>query len=121
MPEKLLTLDEISAYLGLDRENVVRLVESGIIPAYKIGGSHLRFRKEQVDAIRGEILNAAAGPGDRAKADLRARAAGVSAVLAGPDERESVGDMLRDFLYFNDFYIVCILIGALLLCVVFRL
>ena len=55
MPEKLLTIREVAEHLKVSEEEVKRLVDIGEIPAYRIGGSFLRFRKEQLDAIRSEI------------------------------------------------------------------
>ena len=55
MPEKLLTIGEVAEYLKISEEEVKRLVDIGEIPAYRIGGSFLRFRKEQIDGIRPEI------------------------------------------------------------------
>ena len=55
MPEKLLTLKELSEYLGIKEKKVAALVDEGVITAYKIGGELLRFRRDQVDAVRSEI------------------------------------------------------------------
>src|SRR3989338_3937431 len=55
MPEKLLSIKEVAEYLKISEEEVKRLVDQGEIPAYKIGDTFLRFRKEQIDAIRDEI------------------------------------------------------------------
>ncbi|MCX5668431.1 MAG: helix-turn-helix domain-containing protein, partial [Candidatus Omnitrophica bacterium] len=55
MPEHLLNIKEVAAYLGVSEEEVKRLVDIGEMPAYKIGDSFLRFRREQVDAVKSEI------------------------------------------------------------------
>ena len=55
MPQKLLTLNELSSYLGISEKKITSLVDEGVISAYKLGGEFLRFRKEQIDAVRSEI------------------------------------------------------------------
>ena len=55
MPEKLLTIHEASNILGVTEGEIRALVERGVFPAYRIGGKFLRFRKEQIFAIRSEI------------------------------------------------------------------
>jgi len=55
MSEKLMTLRELCEYLKAPEERVISLVEEKSLPAYKIGGELLRFRKEQIDAMRSEI------------------------------------------------------------------
>ena len=46
--EKLLTIREVSLYLGISEKDVIELSENGTIPAYKIGGVYLRFKREQI-------------------------------------------------------------------------
>ena len=55
MPEKLLTLKELSVYLDISEVEIQKLVDVGVIPAYRLGGSFLRFRKDQIDAVKEEI------------------------------------------------------------------
>ena len=52
MAEKLLNLKEVCRYLGLLEQDVRSLVDRGEIPAYRLGGSILRFRKDQIDKIK---------------------------------------------------------------------
>ena len=94
MSEKLLTIREVASFLALTEKQVIDLAEDGTIPAYKVGGVYLRFKREQVDEYRKKL---------RAGHKL---------------QRVSVKDMVLDFWYFNDFYIISFLIILALLYVV---
>jgi len=118
MPEKLLTLEELSSYLGISEEKIISLVDEGVLSAYKLGGEFLRFRKEQIDAIYSEI-NLRIKEGDRIP---------VSEVRTKVKERHKMfldrssnpfRDRIADFFYFYDFYIISVLLIAILLVVIF--
>ncbi|MDD5439499.1 MAG: helix-turn-helix domain-containing protein [Candidatus Omnitrophica bacterium] len=115
MSDKLLTLKELAHYLGIDEDTVEELIDEGIIPAYKIGGSFIRCRKEQVDAIRDEIT---AKTAQLAQKPVLAHA---HTAAKQPQTRESFFDVIADFFYFNDFYIVCFFIIAALLYIIVKL
>ena len=131
MPEKLLTIKEVASYLKVSEDEVKRLVDIGEIPAYKIGGSFLRFRREHLDAIRSEISDIEKGTPAPAK------------LIPSPSEKSShpytelereikrrepitrqydytFVERIKDFFYFNDFYIVSFVIIAVLLYVIFK-
>jgi excisionase family DNA binding protein len=98
--EKLLTVREVAVLLNISEREVMNLAESGTIPAYKVGGVYLRFKKDQVtEYLKSKQVN---GP----------KLAAVNS--------NSLQDKISDFLYFNDFYILSIAIIALLLTVIFR-
>jgi len=44
----ILTLDEVAAYLKAGKRTVYRLAASGVIPAFKLGGTW-RFRRSELD------------------------------------------------------------------------
>jgi excisionase family DNA binding protein len=118
MPEKLLTVVELAEYLGVKEEKVQQLVDCKAISAYKIGGELLRFRKEQIDAMRAEI-DSRITEEDRvvvseARKMVKERHQGAGA--AG----NSFPDKIADFLYFNDFYIVSAVLVVILLVVIFK-
>lgn len=98
--EKLLTVRDVSLLLGISEKEVMDLAESGKIPAYKVGGVYLRFKREQVEAYR-KIL----------KPSLHK--------ITAP-EKYSFKDRFSDFFYFNDFYILSILLILLILVIIFR-
>jgi excisionase family DNA binding protein len=130
MPEKLLSIKEVAEYLKLSEEEVKRLVDIGEIPAYKIGGSFLRFRKEQIDGIRNEISEIEGKEPEHAKPVLDAKGRATHPYTDLEQEmkrREPVTrqydytflERIRDFFYFNDFYILCFLIIGILLYMIF--
>ena len=126
MPEKLMTIREVADYLQMTEEEVKRLVDEGEIMAYKIGGSFLRFRKEQIDAVKTEIDEVEAKEPEHSKAvhDPKARRVHIYSDLEREIKRKepavrqydyTFGERVRDFFYFNDFYIFSfIIIGALI-------
>jgi excisionase family DNA binding protein len=131
MPEKLLTIREVAEYLKISEEEVKRLVDIGEIPAYKIGGTFLRFSKEQIDAIRSEIVMVEGEDPSRGKPvldptgrpthpytdmeeDIKRREPVVRQYDYTPIER------IKDFFYFNDFYILSFIILAVLFWLIFK-
>jgi excisionase family DNA binding protein len=131
MPEKLLTIREVAEHLKVSEEEVKRLVDIGEIPAYRIGGSFLRFRREQLDAIRREIdeveekapkppgPKAARGPGSaHPYTDLEREIKRREPVARRYDY--TFGERVADFFYFHDFYIVSFAIIAALIFLIFR-
>lgn len=131
MPEKLLTIAEVAEILKVSEDEVKRLVDIGEIPAYRIGGSFLRFRKEQLDAIRSEIdeveetLPVKAAPvADKGKSsahpytDLEKQIKRREPITRQYDYTFS--ERVRDFFYFNDFYLISFAIIAGLIYLIFR-
>ena len=98
--EKLLTVREVSLLLGISEKEVMDLAEKRAIPAYKVGGVYLRFKREQVLEYQ------------RASRPLTAK------TDAAP--KNSFQDELSDFFYFNDFYILAIALVVLLLAIILR-
>ena len=119
MPEKLLTVKELSDYLGIKEKAITSLVDEGVISAYKIGGELLRFRREQIEAIRTEIESRITdadrfGPGGPGKKPRR------EPVLAGEQSQSAAGDRIADFFHFNDFYIISAILIIALLMIIFK-
>lgn len=131
MPEKLLTIREVADHLKVSEEEVKRLVDIGEIPAYRIGGSFLRFRKEQLEAIRSEIDEVEHSEPEKAKPvlDKRGRPAHTYTDLERDIKRKepvtrrydyTFSEKLRDFFYFNDFYIFSFVVIFVLIYLIFR-
>lgn len=131
MPEKLLSIKEVAEYLKLSEEEVKRLVDIGEIPAYKIGGTFLRFRKDQLDGIRSEITEIEEKEPEHAKpvfdsqgrpshmyTDLEKDIKIKEPLIAQYDY--TMVERVRDFFYFNDFYILSFIIIAVLLYLIFK-
>ncbi|MFA4843141.1 MAG: helix-turn-helix domain-containing protein [Candidatus Omnitrophota bacterium] len=98
--EKLLTVRDASLLLGITEKEVMDLAESGKLPAYKVGGVYLRFKRSQIDDYRKTIK-----PSER---------------ILRPASPYSFRDRLSDFFYFNDFYILSCLIILLIVLIIFR-
>lgn len=52
MTEQLLNLTEVKQLLVLNDEEVMKLVREGKLNAFKIGGTYLRFDKNQVMSLK---------------------------------------------------------------------
>lgn len=93
MTSKLLTIREVAHHLNLTEKEVIELAEDGGIPAYKVGGVYLRFRKEQLDEVKHKI---------KPNQSL----VSIEGTLA-----ERIGD----FFYHHDFYILSLVVIFFLL------
>ncbi len=94
--EKLWTTTEVAHYLGINDVDVEQLVREGKLTGYKLGGEFLRFRPDQVEALKGKIR-------------FRPSAHQSSAILTDSWPRQ-----LRDFFYFYDFYLASATLLAVL-------
>ncbi len=119
MPEKLLTLRELSEHLQVTEEKIAALVEEGVIFGYKIGGELLRFRKEQIDAIRSEIDSRLSDADRIVVSETRRRVKERLNAFSGRN-RSTAKDRIADFIYFNDFYIIATVVIIALVIVIFR-
>jgi len=131
MPEKLLSIKEVAEHLSLSEEEVKRLVDIGEIPAYKIGGSFLRFRKEQIEAIKNEVSSFEKIAPEHAKPVLDEKGNPTHPYTElekdikrrTPQVRQydyTTRERIRDFFYFNDFYLICFLVIALLMYLILK-
>ena len=98
--EKLLTIRDVSLILGISEKEVIELAEQGQIPAYKIGGVYLRFKRQQIDEFRRRFK--------------------PSLIRKISPEKHSAKERINDFFYFNDFYILSILLILLILIIIFK-
>ena len=101
-PEKLVTLEEAAVRLGLTPDDVEAMIQKGVLASFRLGGSLLRVRLGDVEAHRHRSVEEAA-PG------------------ASAHRRYSPWERLVDFFYFNDFYIVVLLLGLTLLAIILTL
>lgn len=121
--ERFISIGEARAILEISEREIEDLVARGDLPAYKIGDEVLRFRKDQVSELKaswrirrnpfparaGVRWNAPSGPGDRVRSAFPDHLAERDALEDSPTER------MRDFWYFNDFYIISIAIIIVLM------
>lgn len=98
--EKLLTIREAASILDVSEKEIMELAERGDIPAYKIAGVYLRFKKEQILDYKKSLKPL----WDKAE----------------EQKKYSIQDRISDFFYFNDFYILSALIIMSLLVLIFQ-
>ncbi len=95
MTHNLLTVRDVAQALDISEQEVIELAEQGAVPAYKIAGTHLRFRRDQINHIK-QL--------DHIKFKTKVK-----------HIKYSFGERIADFVYFNDFYIASFaLIGFML-------
>ncbi|MCM8791648.1 MAG: helix-turn-helix domain-containing protein [Candidatus Omnitrophica bacterium] len=97
--EKLLTVREVSILLHLTEKEVLDLVEKGQIPAYKVAGIYLRFRRNDIEEFKKERLK--------------------SGELS-PQSKITLKEKIYDFLYFNDFYIFSLFLIIWLIVIIIK-
>ncbi len=95
--EKLWTTAEVAKHLGIQDVDVEGLVREGKLTGYKLGGQFLRFRPDQVTALKGTL---------RFRQSTGRRPA---------EHHASWLQRAREFVYFYDFYIVSASLLAVLL------
>ena len=90
MPNGMLSLDEVTQYLDIDKTVIEELVKRDKLNAYKIGGIYLRFRKDQVVTLKRKVMR-----------------------KKKKEKESNTLEHVRDFWEFNNFYIiasVCLLV-----------
>lgn len=152
MQEKLLTVEEAAQILGISVDEVKILSQKGLIPTYRIGGVYLRFKKEQIQELRGKFP-----PVGQISLDTKEGASEsedqVSAPEIIPESQSQISpspftspsslpeepvlrrgkdlgkgaqvkytplERIKDFLYYNDFYIISIFIIVAILFFIFK-
>jgi len=95
--DNLLSIEEVKSFLGVEDPELNQLVQVGKLHAYKIGGTYLRFRKEEVLSLKQEYPS---GKKPRISLPWFVR--------------------MRDFWRFNNFYILSLVLIAVLFFIVIR-
>jgi excisionase family DNA binding protein len=98
MRQKLITTREVSHELGVSEKEIIQLAQNNNIPHFRIGGEFLRFKKEDIIKIKPKI---------RKKYGLE-------------DDSRNLRNKIKEFLYFNDFYIGSTIIITLLLWLIIK-
>jgi excisionase family DNA binding protein len=98
MREKLLTTREVSQILGLSEQDVIDLAKANLLPSLKVAGEFIRFRKEDILRVKETI---------KKKYNL-------------PEKKHHRFERLKEFLYFNDFYIISSAVIIVLFWVIFK-
>ena len=98
MKERLLTTREASKILKFSEKEVIDLASAGLIPNFKVGGEFLRFKKDDILEV---------------KKTLRKRPHFSHDNFRGLKK-------MREFLYFNDFYILSTIVIITLLWIIIK-
>ena len=98
--ERLLTIRDAAIILGVSEKEVMDLAESGAVPAYKIAGVYLRFKRHEIESYKKK-----AAPFIHKEKEA---------------EAYTLQDKISDFFYFNDFYILSGLLVIFMLLIIFR-
>ncbi|MEW5757867.1 MAG: helix-turn-helix domain-containing protein [Candidatus Omnitrophota bacterium] len=99
MSEKLLTVREVAQILHITEKEVLDLSENGALPAYKIAGVYLRYKQDQVESYK--------------KAHFLENKHKILPKL-------TISDKFKDFIYFNDFYIICGVVIIIMLYIILK-
>ena len=95
MSEGMLTEEEVRSYLGVEGSEIEQLRRRGKLTAFRVGGAYLRYRKDEVIALRN------------------------GRKFRMPDQFDKNGwDIVRDFIIFHGAYIA-LSIAVVLLFVYF--
>ncbi len=98
MTTKLMTTREVSHELGLPEQEIINLAQDNSIPHFRIGGEFLRFKKNDIMQIKPKINK---------QYNLT-------------DNSHNLGNKIKEFLYFNDFYIGSTIIIVVLLWLIVK-
>ena len=93
----MLTREEVKNFLEIDQPQLEEFLKKGKLHAYKIGGTYLRFRKEEILNLRSELQ--------------------PKKIKHPPD---SFLSRAADFWRFNNFYIVALLLVLAVVIVILR-
>lgn len=105
MNKKFLNMEQVKKILDCSEEEVKKLIKNDVLPFYKIAGQVIRFMEKEVLELKEEIQ--------------REKKNGVSIGYSEEDYEYTFTEKLVDFLYFNDFYILSILVIFLILAIIF--
>lgn len=97
--QKLITVREVAQTLDVSEKEVIELSEQGVIPAYRIAGTHLRFRRDQISHIK-----------QSDQINFKTKVKHIEYSLA---------ERIADFVYFNDFYIFSSIAVSVMLWLIF--
>ncbi len=81
--------------MGVGERIIKEMVDAGELPAYKIGGAFLRFKKSQLVLV---------------KTSLQGKGIKKEEVQYDTETTGERREAIKDFLYFNDFYILSVIV-----------
>ena len=97
MSSQYITVRETAQILTVSEKKVMDLIESGSLQAYKIADQFLRLKRNEVVNIlsTGQVVS------------------------ENVSHSYTSGERVRDFFYFNDFYLIALVIIGVLLYIIF--
>lgn len=98
MKEKLLTCRQVSQALGISEQEIIRLAKEDYLPHTLERDEFLRFSKKDILAVKEDISK---------KYNIKADAV-------------TLKQKIRDFFYFNNFYIISLMLTLFLLALIFQ-
>ena len=84
--------------MGISEKDVIALANRNLVPHFKVAGEFLRFKREDILRIK---------PAIKKKYNI-------------PEKKDRSLERVREFLYFNDFYLVSAMIIIILLWVILK-
>jgi len=95
--DRLYNEKEAAEYLGIPMQRLEELVRDRKLPAYKLGGEFMRFLQKDLDNMK--------DPGPR----------------PGAGKDYSFFSRIKDYIYYNDFYIVVAILIIILAALIFKI
>ena len=97
MNSQYITVRETAQILSVSEKKVVDMIDAGELQAYRIADQFLRLKRAEVMQVRGS----------------------GQVVQETVSQEYTPGERVRDFFYFNDFYLFALIVIAALLYVIF--
>ncbi len=97
MMKRFLTSKEAADYLGITEDELNNLSKTHQITAYKIGGIYTRFKVDDLETCRRKGIT-----------------------KGSKNDGNNSFENIRDFFYFNDFYIYSCVVIAVILYFIFK-
>lgn len=98
--DKLLDVGEAAQFLGVTEQDVKNLVKNGALDAYQIGGMFLRFKLTQLQNFK--------NTGHPHQGKFKQH------------RQPFYAEDIKDFFYFNDFYIIAVLFVVFMVFVILK-
>ena len=97
MSSQYITVRETAQMLAVSEKKVMDLIENGSLQAYKIADQFLRLKRNEVANMlsTGEVVS------------------------ENFSHSYTPAERVRDFFYFNDFYLICLAVIGVLLYIIF--
>ena len=97
MSSQYITVRETSQILGISEKKVMDMIEDGQLQAYRIADQFLRLKRNEVVSMRS-----------------------TGKVVSEQVQHEyTASDKIKDFFYFNDFYLMSFVVFGVLLYIIF--